>query len=62
MSYRSYKGKEKIIYIQGDQLNMAVFFWYTVKSDLFSVRYCTHVYTDNALNTRYQKNTAMFNW
>ena len=25
-------------YIQGDQLYMAVFFWYLVKSDLFSVR------------------------
>ena len=32
--------------VQGDQLNMAVFFWYLEKSSLFK---------------RYQKNTAMFN-
>ena len=27
--------------VQGDQLNMAVYLWYLVKSDLSSVRYCT---------------------
>ena len=27
--------------VQGDQINMAVFFWYLVKSDLYNV----HVYT-----------------
>ena len=26
------------VYIQGDQLNMAVFFWYSGKRDLYSVR------------------------
>ena len=31
--------------VQGDQLNMAVFFWYLVKSALLSVRYCIrHVF------------------
>ena len=27
--------------VQSDQINMDVFFWYLVKSDLFSVCYCT---------------------
>ena len=49
--------------IQGDQLKMAVFFWYLEKGDLPSV----HMYVqwrtlDESLYTRYQKNTAMFNW
>ena len=30
--------------VQGDQLNIAVFFWYLVKSDLSSIRYCTRVH------------------
>ena len=30
--------------LQCDQLNMAVCFWYLVKSDLASVRYCTPVH------------------
>ena len=29
--------------IQGDQLNMVMFFWYFVKSDLSSIRCNTHV-------------------
>ena len=28
-------------YLQSDQINMAVLFWYLVNSDLFCVRYCT---------------------
>ena len=31
--------------VQGDQLYMAMCFWYFVKRDLFSVRYCTVAYT-----------------
>ena len=49
--------------IQGDQLNMAAFFWYLVKSYL-SMQ-CTLLFTfslDKSLFTRYQKKTAMFNW
>ena len=30
--------------LQGDQLNMAVCFWYLVNSDLSSVRFCTRVH------------------
>ena len=30
---------KKGLKVQGDQLNMAVYFWYLVKSDLSSVRY-----------------------
>ena len=49
---------------------MAVCFWYLVKSDLSSVRYCTLVHTNmhiciafvKTLIRRYPKNTAMFNW
>ena len=43
--------------LQGDQLNMAVYFWYLAKRDLSSV----HMYKSIHL-TRPQKNTAMFNW
>ena len=28
--------------LQGDQIDMAVFFWYLVKSDFCRIRYCTH--------------------
>ena len=38
ISHLSVKNK-----LQGDLLNMAVFFWYIVKSDLSSVCYCTRV-------------------
>ena len=40
---------------------MAVFFWYFIKSDLFSVRYI-HVYTGKVNFAKYERNTAMFNW
>ena len=37
----------------GDQINMTVFFWYLVKSDLFSVLYCTiHAYKSLLQGTR----------
>ena len=32
-----------VFYLQPDQINMAVFFWNLVKSDLSSERYCTRV-------------------
>ena len=51
------------MYVQGDQLNMAIFFCYVVKSDL-SMVYST-VYTrtlDKSLITRYKKHTDMYNW
>ena len=46
--------------VKGDELNMAVSFWYLGKSDLSSL----HVYTVQfcTLFPRYKKNTAMFNW
>ena len=31
-------------YIQGDQLNMTVFFWYLVIGDLSGVRFCTRIH------------------
>ena len=34
---------EVFMKFQGDQLNMAVFFWYLVKGDLPSLRNCTRV-------------------
>ena len=48
------------IYVQGDQLNMAVFLWYLEKSDLSSVR--VYPTLDKSLFTRNQKNTAMLIW
>ena len=33
-----------IVYIQGDQSNMALFLWYLIKSDFSNVRYCTRVH------------------
>ena len=49
--------------VQGDQLNMDVFFWYLGENGLSTV----HVYVqwrilNKSLFTRYQKNTAMFSW
>ena len=45
-----------LLLIQLDQIKIAVFFWYLVKSDLSSVYpYIRQV-------TFYQKHTAMFNW
>ena len=49
-------------HIQTGQINMAVFFWYLVKSDLSCVGCCT-VYTrtlDKSLYTRYQKHRSMY--
>ena len=50
------------IYIQGDQLNMDVFFWYLEKSDLTSVGYCTRVHCISRFLQGNRKNTAMLNW
>ena len=47
-------------HVQGDQLFMAVFFWYLVITYLFSVLYCTEQGTQVSLFTMYQHNTAMF--
>ena len=44
--------------IQGDQLDMAVCFWYLVNRDLFSVHYCTVA----SFFSRYLNNTDMFIW
>ena len=41
--------------LQGDQLNMAMLFWYLVKRDLFNVDY----YKVASLFTLYNENTAM---
>ena len=54
--------KNFAIYIEGDQINMAVFLWYLVKSYLSGLRYCTRITPVKLLFKRYQKNTAMFNW
>ena len=45
-------GYLETIELQGDQLNIAAFFWYLVKSDFFSVHVCT-------LFTRYKKNKVI---
>ena len=50
----------KLYNVQGDQLNMTVFFWYIVESDLSRVRHCTR-YTVQVTFSRYKKQ-AMFNW
>ena len=47
------------VHIQGDQLNMALCFWYRRKRRLVQ---CTLLYTCTLEKSRYQKNTAMFNW
>ena len=51
----------KLLVVQGDQLNMAVFFWYLVKSDLSSAQLYTCT-LDKSHFKSYQKNTALFNW
>ena len=38
----------KQFYLQGNQLNMTVCFWYLVTRDLFNVRYYTVAYTSVA--------------
>ena len=48
--------------IQGKQLNMAMFFWYIVKSDFSSLHVYIRVHWDKSLYVRYQENMAMFNW
>ena len=50
-----------IIFLQGAEINMAVFFWYRVKCDLSRVRYCTVAYTSVTFYN-YQNDTAMFIW
>ena len=45
------------LYIQPEQMNMAVFFWYLVQSTLLYTRKL-----DKSRFTRYQKHTAMYNW
>ena len=53
-----YTGLKPYSYIvQGDQLNMAVFFWYIANSVQ-----CTCAVAYKSLFTRYQKITAMFIW
>ena len=44
-------------YIKTDQINIAVFFWYLVNSNLSSVHYRKREHY-----TRYQKRKAMYNW
>ena len=67
------KGQRKVDYVdyvvclcfflQGDYLNMSVLFWHIAKSDNCPV-YRGHSSVDfkSPNFTRYQKNTAMFNW
>ena len=55
-------GNSGMYEVQGDQLNMAVFFWFLFKKWLVQ---CTLLYTctlNKSLLIRYQKNKAMFNW
>ena len=40
----SYWVEPNEVIIQPDQINMAVFFWYLVKSDLYNVSYSTWVH------------------
>ena len=44
------------------QLNMAMLFWYLVKSDLSSVRVYYSLHYTSHLFTRCQNNKAMFIW
>ena len=51
-------------YVQPDQINMAVLFWYLAKCDLSTVQ-CKLLVTrklEKSLFTRYQKHTAKYNW
>ena len=45
--------------IQGDQLNMAVFLWYLVKSDMSSVSYCTQVHWTGHFFFKGNRNTRL---
>ena len=40
-----HQGRNTILQVQPDQLYIAVLFWYLLKSDLSSVRYCSIAYT-----------------
>ena len=46
--------------VQGDQLCMAVCFWYLVEIDLYCVHKNSSVHLAKSLITRYQKNTVIF--
>ena len=39
--FQNYDKSSSLLNLQPDQINMTVFFWYLVKSDLSSIRYCT---------------------
>ena len=51
-------------YPTGSPVKHGRVFWYLEKSDLTRVGYCTRVQCtlDKSIFTRYEKNTAMFNW
>ena len=49
-----------ILQVQGDQLYMAVCFWYLVKYNLSSVRVYFSVHWISHFFTRYQNTTAIF--
>ena len=53
--------KPYIKYIQGDQLNMAVFIS-TLEKVTYPLYTSISAYTDHFIQGMYQKNTAMFNW
>ena len=46
--------------IQGDQFNMAVFYWYLIKRDFHSVQVYISVPWKKSLFTKYQKHPVMF--
>ena len=48
--------------IQGDQLNIAVLFWYLVKSDLSSVRYCTRIHWTSHFLQRTRNTRRIEGW
>ena len=50
------------MYVQSDQLNMAVLFWYLVNSDMSRVRYCTRVHWTSHFLHGSRKTRPMFNW
>ena len=47
--------------IQGDQLNMDVFFWYLVKVTC-QVYACTLAYTEQVISNKVPESTAMLIW
>ena len=48
------------LYIQGDQLYMAVCFWYLVKRDLFTARKLSVAYTSVPFNTVPEKHDYVY--